>query len=256
MTLGEHFREFRRRLFIAAAAVLVASIVAGLFYDTVFDFLTAPFYEYARSSPEVTASINFAEATSALSNLISLSIFVGVIISSPIWLYQIWAFIVPGLTRKEKRISLAFLGATIPLFLLGCLLGYTILPQSLKILYGLSPAGTSNIQQASMYFSFVTRFILAFGCAFLMPVFLVALNAIGILPASAMIKAWRPAIFGIFVISAIATPTPDAFTMFLLAVPLCILYVAAILVSKLIERGRRKNRPAWVEVPDDEASSL
>jgi sec-independent protein translocase protein TatC len=84
----------------------------------------------------------------------------------------------------------------------------------------------------------------------------VALNAIGILPASAMIKAWRPAIFGIFVLSAIATPTPDAFTMFLLAVPLCILYVAAILVSKLIERGRRKNRPDWVEVPDDEASSL
>jgi len=111
MTLGEHFREFRRRLFIAAGSVLVASIVAGLYYDKIFDFLTAPFYEYARSSPEVTASINFAEATSALSNLISLSIFVGVIISSPIWLYQIWAFIVPGLTRKEKRISLVFLGS-------------------------------------------------------------------------------------------------------------------------------------------------
>ena len=131
-----------------------------------------------------------------------------------------------------------------------------MLPKVLEVLYGFTPPGASNIQQVSDYFSFVTRFILAFGCAFLMPVFLVALNAIGILPASAMIKAWRPAVFGIFVLSAIATPTPDAFTMFLLAIPLCFLYAGAIVVSKLIERGRRKKRPEWTEVPDDEASAL
>jgi Sec-independent protein secretion pathway component TatC len=111
-------------------------------------------------------------------------------------------------------------------------------------------------QQVSDYFSVVTRFILAFGAAFLLPVLLVALNAIGVLPARAMIRAWRPAVFGIFVLSAIATPTPDAFTMFLLAIPLCVLYFAAILVSRLIERRRRQNRPEWVDVSDDEASSL
>ncbi len=109
MTLGEHFREFRRRLFIAAASVFVASIVAGFYYDQVFDFLSEPFNDYKRANPQSTISLNFGEATAALSNLISLSIFVGVVVSSPIWLYQIWAFIVPGLTRKEKRISLAFL---------------------------------------------------------------------------------------------------------------------------------------------------
>ena len=96
MTLGEHFREFRRRLFIAAAAVLVASIVAGIFYDQVFAFLSEPFNDYKRANPQSTISLNFGEATAALSNLISLSIFVGVVVSSPIWLYQIWAFIVPG----------------------------------------------------------------------------------------------------------------------------------------------------------------
>jgi sec-independent protein translocase protein TatC len=256
MTLAEHFREFRRRLFLAAAAVVVAAVLAGIFYDQIFSLLTDPFYEYARSNPEVDASINFGEATAALSNLISLSIFVGIIASSPVWLYQLWAFIVPGLTRKEKRISLAFLGATIPLFLLGCGLAYAILPQSLKILYGLSPAGTSNIQQASMYFSFVTRFILVFGIGFLFPVILVGLNAIGVLPAARLIKGWRVAVVLIFVFAAVATPTADPFTMFVFALPLTALYFGAWLVCRRLDKRKAANRPDWLDVDDTEASQL
>jgi sec-independent protein translocase protein TatC len=256
MTLSEHFREFRRRLFIAAAAVLVASVVAGIFYDRVFAALTAPFYQYAESHPQVDASINFAEATSALSNLISLSIFVGVVVASPIVIWQVWAFIVPGLTRKEKRISLAFLGATIPLFLLGCALGYLILPQSLSILYGLSPAGTSNIQQASMYFSFVTRFILVFGVGFLFPVVLVGLNAIGVMPAARLIKGWRVAVVLIFVFAAVATPTADPFTMFVFAAPLTVLYFAAWYVCRILDKRKAASRPDWLDVDDTEASAL
>lgn len=256
MTLGEHFREFRRRLFIAAAAVLVASIVAGVFYDRVFEVLTAPFYEYAEANPENLVSLNFGEATSAFSNLISLSIFVGIIVSSPVWLYQGWAFVVPGLTRKEKRISLAFIGSTIPLFVAGCWLGYSILPQSLSLLYGLSPEGTSNIQQVSMYFSFVTRFILVFGLGFLFPVFLVALNVIGAMPASRLIRGWRVAIVLIFVFAAVATPTADPFTMFVFAAPLVGLYFAAWAVCRLLDRRKAAARPDWLEVDDTEASAL
>jgi sec-independent protein translocase protein TatC len=256
MTLAEHFREFRRRLFIAAVAVLLASIIAGIFYDQIFAALTAPFYDYANSSPGVTASINFAEATAAFSNLISLSIFVGVVVSSPVWLYQIWAFIVPGLTTREKRVSLAFVGSTIPLFLLGCWLGYTILPQSLRILYGLSPAGTSNIQQASMYFSFVTRFILVFGLGFLFPVFLVGLNVIGAMPASRLIKGWRVAVVLIFVFAAVATPTADPFTMFVFALPLVALYFGAYAVCRVLDKRRAASRPDWLDVDDTEASPL
>lgn len=256
MTLSEHFREFRRRLFIAAAAIVVAAIVAGLFYDQIFALLTDPFYEYKRNTPSVEAYINFGEATAALSNLISLSIFVGVIGSSPVWLYQLWAFIVPGLTRKEKRISLGFLGATIPLFLLGCGLAYAILPQSLKILYGLSPAGTSNIQQASMYFSFVTRFILVFGIGFLFPVILVGLNAIGALPAARLIKGWRIAVVLIFVFAAVATPTADPFTMFVFALPLTALYFGAWLVCRRLDKRKAASRPDWLDVDDTEASQL
>ncbi len=256
MTLGEHFKEFRRRLFLAAAAVLVTSIVAGVFYSRVFAFLSEPFNEYKLANPQNDISLNFGEATSALSNLISLSIFVGVIAASPVWLFQIWAFIVPGLTRKEKRISLAFLAATIPLFLLGCALAYAILPQSLSILYGLSPEGTSNIQQVSMYFSFVTRFILVFGIGFLFPVVLVGLNAIGAMPATRLIKGWRVAIVLIFVFAAVATPTADPFTMFVFAAPLTALYFGAWLVCRLLDKRKAANRPDWLDVDDTEASAL
>ncbi len=256
MTLGEHFREFRRRLVIAAGSVLMASIVAGFFYDEVFDFLSAPFNQYKVDNPQSTISLNFGDATAALSNLISLSIFVGVIAASPILLWQLWAFIVPGLTRKEKRISLAFLATTIPLFLAGCYLAYLILPQSLAILYGFSPSGTSNIQQVAMYFSFVTRFILVFGIGFLFPVVLVGLNTIGAMPASRLIKGWRVAIVLIFIFAAVATPTADPFTMFVFAAPLTLLYFAAWFVCRILDKRKEKARPEWLDVDDTEASQL
>lgn len=256
MTLSEHFREFRRRLVFAAAAIFVAAIVAGVFYDRVFTFLTDPFYEYARANPDNDISLNFGEATSALSNLISLSIFVGFIVASPVVLYQVWAFIVPGLTRKEKRVSLAFLAATIPLFLAGCALAYAILPQSLSILYGLSPAGTSNIQQVSMYFAFVTRFILVFGIGFLFPVVLVGLNVIGVMPAARLIKGWRVAVVLIFVFAAVATPTADPFTMFVFAAPLTLLYFGAWLLCRWLDKRKAAKRPEWLDVDDTEASEL
>lgn len=256
MSLADHLRELRRRFLVSAVAVLAGAVVGWVTYPRVYAVLAAPFNDYKTSHPHSVISLNFGNATAAFSQQVSISIFVGVLISSPVWVFQVWAFIVPGLTRKERRISLAFIAAIVPLFLAGCALAYVVLPKVLAVLYGFTPPGASNIQQVSDYFSFVTRFILAFGCSFLMPVFLVALNAIGLLPSAAMLRVWRPAVFGICVLSAIATPTPDAFTMFLLAVPLVALYFAAIGVSKLIERSRAADRPTWADVADDEASSL
>lgn len=256
MSLGDHLREFRRRVTVAAVTVIVAAVAAALNYERIFTFLSAPFNDYKIANPQSTISLNFGEATSAFSNLITLSVFVGVVAASPVWLYQMWAFIVPGLTTKEKRISLAFIAATVPLFLGGCFLGYTVLPQSLELLYGFSPAGTSNIQQVSAYFSFVTRFILVFGAGFLFPVFLVAFNAVGILPAQKMIRGWRVAVVVIFVFAAVATPTADPMTMFLLAMPLILLYFAAYGIARLIDHRREKSRPDWLDTSDDDASAL
>jgi sec-independent protein translocase protein TatC len=258
MSLGDHLRELRRRLLISAIALLAGAVVGWIYYPWVFEKLSAPFNQYKSDNPKSIISLNFGNATAAFSQQISLAIFVGVLLSSPIWLFQLWAFVVPGLTKKERRISLAFIAATVPLFIAGCAMAYFTLSKALAILYSFTPAGASNIQQVSDYFSFVTRFILVFGAAFLMPVFLVALNVAHVFPASVMRRTWRPAFLIIFIFAAVATPTPDPFTMFLLAIPLCLLYLAALGVSTLLDRRRAKDKPEWADasLSDEEASPL
>jgi sec-independent protein translocase protein TatC len=256
MSLKEHLLEFRRRIMISALALVAGAVVGWIYFDPVYEHLTEPFSEYQAQNPDSLATLNFANATDAFSQTLTISIFVGIIVSSPVWLYQLWAFIVPGLTPKEKRVSLAFIGATVPLFLAGCYFAYEMLPKALIILFGFTPEGASNIQQAADYFRFVTRFILVFGAAWLLPVFLVALNVIGLLRAKTMLRAWRPAILIIFVFAAIATPTPDPFTMFLLAGPLAALYFGAVGISALLDRRRARATPDWAQVSDDEASQL
>ena len=258
MTLSEHFREFRRRLVVSAVAVGAASVAVGvLYFQEVYDLLAAPFDSYKQANPDSLITLNLGEATSPLSLTISLSLFAGIILTSPIWLYQAWAFIVPGLTRKEKRLSLAFIAAVVPLFLGGVFIAYSVLPTALKVLYGFTPPGTSNIQDTTKYFAFVTRFLLVFGFAFLLPVFMVALNLIGLLASGFVFTHWRVATVLIMVFSAVATPTGDAFTMLLLGGPLLLLYLAAGLVMRLIEQRRAKNRPEWAtDVADDQASAL
>ena len=185
-----------------------------------------------------------------------MAIFLGVIASSPIWLYQAWAFIVPGLTRKEKRLSMTFIATAVPLFLAGCYMALYSLPLVIGVLLDFASDGSANLQTLSDYISFVTRFILAFGFAFLLPVFLVALNLIGILPADRLAKGWRISVFAILVFSAMMMPTPDPFTMFLLAGPLIILFFVALGVCKLLDRRKAKDRPDWLEVDDTTASAL
>lgn len=271
MPLKEHLLEFRNRLMIAAGAIIVGAIVGWMLYGGitignfayagVYEQLTLPFDEYKESNPQSAAALlNYGNATSAFTTQLGISIFTGVIISSPIWVWQIWAFILPGLTRREKRISLGVFFTAIPLFLTGCFFAYITLPKALIILFGFTPddGKSSNIQQASDYFAFVTRFILAFGLAWLLPVFLVGLVAIGVISGRTLLKSWRIAILLIFVASAIITPTPDPFTMFLLAGPLCVLYFIALAIALLIDRRRveRGEEPDWSHLSDDEASPL
>ena len=271
MPLKEHLLEFRNRLMIAAAAVVVGTVLGWVLYDGVtiggweyqgvYQQLTLPFDEYKASNPEsAVASLNYGNATTAFTTQLGISIFTGVIISSPVWVWQIWAFILPGLTRREKKMSLGVFASAMPLFLTGCFFAYITLPKALIILFGFTPddGKSSNIQQASDYFTFVTRFILAFGLAWLLPVFLVGLVGIGVLTGRTLLKSWRVAILLIFIASAIITPTPDPFTMFLLAGPLCLLYFGAIGVALLIDRRRIASgeEPDWSHLSDDEASPL
>lgn len=258
MTLAEHFKEFRRRLIVSAASVAVFAIAVGIwYYWPIYWKLTEPWELYKDANPDSLITLNFGEATSALSQRISLSIWAGVILASPIWLYQIWGFIVPGLTRKEKRWSLGFIAAMVPLFLTGVYVAFSILPTALMVLYGFTPPGASNLLDNARYFAFVTRLILVFGIGFLLPVFIVALNLVGVLPSRVVLGSWRIAALLIMVFSAVATPTGDAYTMLLLGIPLFLLYIAAGFVAKVIERRRERDRPQWAQdLSDDQASAL
>lgn len=258
MSLGDHFRELRRRLVVSGVALLAGAVVGWIIYHDVYRALTQPLTDYIAAHPARAEDIKLTleGLTTGFSLQLSVALFVGVIISSPIWLYQIWAFIVPGLTGKERRISLAFIGTTVPLFLAGIYLAHRSLPLVIGVLLDFTPNGAANFQQLSTYFSFVIRFSLGFGIAFLLPVFLVALNMVGLLPVRAMVRSWRVATFLIFVFAAMMMPTPDPYSMMLLAVPLVILFWAAVGISALLQRRKVRQRPDWLDTPDDEATSL
>lgn len=258
MSLGDHLRELRRRVVISILTILAGAIVGWWRYDWIFEQLAKPIKEVAAQRGTSIATLNFTNMTDSFSIAITVGLFVGVVIASPVWLYQIWAFIVPGLTRKEKRTALLFIGGAVPLFLAGCWLGYVTLPKAAHALLSFTPTDAANILPAADYLNFVLKFILAFGIAFLLPVFLVGLNAAGVLPARVMVRSWRPAVFLIFLFAAMMTPSPDPWSMIALALPMVGLYFLAIGLSFLLDRRRARldATVAWRQLPDDQASTL
>jgi sec-independent protein translocase protein TatC len=259
MSLGDHLRELRNRLTIALIAIVVGAGIGWWKYDAIFQRLEAPIQQVAAErGTALSTLINFSGITDAFSILITVGLFVGVVIASPVWLYEIWAFIVPGLTSREKKTAVLFIVTAVPLFLAGCALGYLTLPKAVHALLGFTPEGATNILPADTYLNFVLKFILAFGLAFLLPVFLVGLNAAGVLPARIMLRGWRPAVFLIFLFAAIMTPSPDPWSMLFLALPMVGLFFAAVGVGALLDRRRAKRdvSVAWRNLPDDQASPI
>lgn len=255
MSLGDHLRELRRRFLIAAAAIVVGSVLGWVEYDWLFTQIMAPLRKIAAERGGLV-NINFGGITQPFTVQLQVALFIGVIVASPVWLYQIWGFIVPGLTKREKRTTMAFVAAAAPLFVGGCFLATKIVPKAVEVLLGFTPQGAANLPDAALYLTFVTRFILAFGLAFLLPVFLVGLNVAHVLPGRVMLKGWRIAVILIFVFSAMMTPTPDAWTMLALALPMVGLFYAAVGVSMLLDRRRARHQPEWAKLADDEASTL
>lgn len=255
MSLGDHLRELRRRFVICAVAIAAGSVVGWIEYNWLFNQIMEPLRKLAAERHGLV-NINFGGITQPFTVQLQVALFVGFILASPVWLYQIWGFIVPGLTRREKRTTMMFVGAAVPLFLAGCFVATKIVPKAVGVLLGFTPQGAVNLPDAALYLTFVTRFILAFGLAFLLPVFLVGLNVAHILPARIMLKGWRIAVILIFVFSAMMTPTPDAWTMLALALPMIVLFYAAVGISALLDKRRSRHEPEWLKVPDDEASPL
>jgi sec-independent protein translocase protein TatC len=167
------------------------------------------------------------------------------ILSAPFWLYQIWAFITPALHKREKRIAVFFVSTATPLFVLGSYCAYLLLPHAVNVLLGFTPSDLGNLIRFDDYLDFVLRLILLFGIAFVLPVFLLLLNLIGLISGSSILKPWRFAIFIIFLFTAAFTPTPDPVTMTLLAIPICILYFISGATAVLIDKRRGKINPQF-----------
>ena len=259
MALSDHFRELRNRVTIAALGVLVCGVIGWYVYGDLIDLLIQPLRDIRDAEGREIVNINYgASITQPFSVQLKVASIVGIVLSSPLWIWQIWAFLLPGLTRKERRVAIAYFFAAVPLFLAGAALAAWAIPRTVAILLSFTPEGAANLQDAMIYLNFVLYFILAFGIAFLMPVALVAMNQIGILPSRIMIKGWRVALMLVLIFAAFATPDPSAWTMLALSVPVYFLYWCAIGVALLLERRKAKKDPrtAWQDLSPDEASPL
>ncbi len=238
MPLKEHLRELRKRLVLAAVGIVLGAVVGVVLYDQIFQALTAPVLGY--DDVDRTTEIAFNTVGQPLDLMIRISLFVGIVISAPMWLYQIWAFIMPGLKKREKRYALSFLAISVPLFLGGIWLAYVVLPRAIRFFFTLNPEGTSNIIAPDVYFTFVIHLFLAFGVAMIIPVVLVGVNMMGLISGKRVLKSWRGTVMLIALMSALAAPGGDAVSMFFIAGPLVVLFAVAIVICLLNDKRRAR----------------
>jgi len=258
MSLIEHLRELRNRLFKASLAIVIGTVIAWSFYPRIFEILSQP----------VTTIVDQAQANGRDVRLvlggvadafvlqIKVSVVTSMLVTSPIWIYQLWRFITPGLYRKEKLRAYLFVSVAVPLFVSGAVLAYIFLPVGLNLLFGFTPAGVGNYVPVDRYLSFFLRMVLVFGISFLAPLFIVMLNMFDVLEAKAITSRWRVVVLVVFAFAAIATPTGDPVNMTLLAVPVLLLISIATFIAWINDKRRARTRasdPVLV-LSDDEAS--
>lgn len=260
MALADHLRELRARLLRIALILTVGITVAWFFYDSLFSLLLDP-YEDARQRLEAkgvdSQGVITGVATSLLLRL-KISALAAVVVTSPLWLYQIWAFIVPGLHAHERRWTRVFALVAGPLFISGVAVAYYVLPKGMEVLIGFTPGGLQSLVDFGDYFRFLTRMLLVFGVAFEIPVFVVMLSLAGVVSGKSL-GAYRPwIVVGTFVFAAVATPSTDPFSMLMLAIPMTLLFLVSEGIARLIDRRRRRRAEAegLLGIDDDVASPL
>lgn len=264
MPLTEHLRELRSRLVKAGIAIALGMVVGWVYYEQLFAWLSAPFsgaVEQARAEGrEVTLALTGVADPFVLQ--MQIAAMAGVVLASPVWLYQLWRFVTPGLHRHERRWAFAFVAVATPLFLAGVALAYAVLPLGLQVLLGFTPDNVENIVSVDRYLSFFLRTVLVFGVGFLVPLILVLLNFAGVLPGRRLLGWWRWIILGVMLFAAVATPTGDPINLVLLAGPILILVAIAVGIALLNDRRRARRRASdpdftdYSDLDDDEASPI
>ena len=267
MTLMEHLYELRDRLFKACLAIVAGMLVGWFLADWVLHVLQSPYCDFdaslARENNGGTLPTDwkcgFVQLGVADLLLLKLKItmWIGLILAAPLWMYQLWAFIAPGLHRHERRWTYAFAAAAAPLFALGAVLAYYCVAFGLEFLLNITNADVTTTLEITRYVSFVTGMMLLFGVAFEFPLAILLLNVAGVVTGRRMLKWWRIVVFLFFLFAAVATPTGDPFGMSLLALALSALYFGAVGLAFLNDKRRaRRDRENFGNLSDDEISPL
>jgi sec-independent protein translocase protein TatC len=263
MPLADHLRELRNRLLKSLLAIGVVTAIALAYHDRLADFLTRPltrtvgcgsgFAQLSRHG-EHCANLTIEGLVGPFSIMLKIGLMAGVVLASPVWLYQLWAFLAPGLHKHEKRYALSFVGAGFPLFVFGAWFAYAVIPTAASALLSLTPGHVTNLVPLDGYLDLLVRMILVFGFSFELPLLLVLLNFSGVLSGRRMLGWWRWMVMGIVIFSAIAVPSPDPLSMLTLAAPIIALYFIAVAISLL--HDKRKAARDDDGLSPDEASRL
>jgi sec-independent protein translocase protein TatC len=258
----DHIRELRNRVVKMLLALGAGMIVGFIFFNPVWHVIERPLcHAVIRGETGCnTLGVNQLALQGPLDPFylrVKVAVIVAVVLSSPVWLYQVWAFIAPGLYAREKRWGFIFIGTAVPLFLAGVTLAYLSLGRSMHYLLGLTPGGVANIIQVDQYMSFVMAMVLAFGIAFLVPLLIIMLNMAGILTHERFRKWRRMMIFAVFLIAGMANPSPDPITMLILGGACAALVeVAEFIVWSHDRRKARLHPDPYASLADDELSPL
>ncbi|WP_051712399.1 twin-arginine translocase subunit TatC [Spirillospora albida] len=258
MPLMDHLRELRNRLIKSILALLAGTVAGWLMFDPAWDFLKQPYCSLPQSNvvdkDECSLFVNGIFSSFFLQ--LKISFIIGAVISAPVWLYQLWAFVAPGLYRRERRWTYVFLGAAIPLFFVGTALAYLTVDKGLALFLGFVADDVKPLITVDSYLGYVLTMLLVFGLTFELPLFVTVLNLAGVLSSQRIRKSQRMVIFGIFVFAAVATPSPDPFTMMALAMPTVLLFEVAAFLAFLNDRRRALRPDPYAGLADDEASPL
>jgi sec-independent protein translocase protein TatC len=260
MTLIEHIRELRNRLLKVALAIILGMAVGLIFFTPIWTLIKHPFCTAVIHGHTgclvIGDQLIINGVFDAFMLRVKVAFFVGLIITSPVWFYQLWAFIAPGLYRREKRWTYAFVATAAPLFAAGAAIAYFAMSRGVRYLLGLTPSGVVPLPSVDTYLGYFVGMLFGFGLAFELPLALLLLNMAGILTHERIKKWRRMMIFGVFLFAGIASPSPDPLTMLLLAVPCLVLVEIAEVIIWANDR-RRASRPSMYEgLSDDELAPL